>query len=134
MDAATREFVRRRALNRCEYCRTPQHATPLIPFHVEHIIATQHLLDDSPDNLCLACDRCNAYKGPNLSSLDNETSQIVQLFHPRRQNWSEHFRFEGPRIIGTTPTGRATVRLLQMNTSRRIELREHLIDGGEEFP
>jgi hypothetical protein len=85
MDAATRDFVRRRAANRCEYCRMPQHATPLIPFHVEHIIATQHRPDHSTDNLCLACDRCNAYKGPNLASLDNETGQIVPLFHPRRQ-------------------------------------------------
>ena len=111
----------------------PQHATPSIPYHVEHIFATQHIVDDSPDNLCLACDRCNAYKGPNLSSIDPETGQVVQLFHPRRDNWSEHFRFEGVRIVGLTPSGRATARLFQMNALRRLQLRQILVDQGEEL-
>jgi 5-methylcytosine-specific restriction endonuclease McrA len=80
MDAALREMVRRRARGRCEYCGIPQKASPLIPFHVEHIVAKQHEVIDHPDNLALACDRCNAYKGPNLSSVDPETGRIVLLF------------------------------------------------------
>jgi hypothetical protein len=132
MDAATREFVRGRAGDQCEYCRIPQEATPLIPFHVEHIFATQHRVDDSLDNLCLACDRCNAYKGPNLSSIDHETGEIVPLFHPRRDVWTDHFRFDGMRILGLTPTGRATVRLLQMNSLRRVQLREDLLATNED--
>lgn len=41
---------------------------PLLSFHVEHVIAKQHLNDatDDPANLALACNRCNAYKGTNL--------------------------------------------------------------------
>jgi len=50
MDAKTREFVRRRALLRCEYCRFPDHALEL-PFHVEQIIAVVHWPDDDPANL-----------------------------------------------------------------------------------
>jgi hypothetical protein len=111
----------------------PQESTPAIPFHIEHIIATQHVSNDSLENLCLACDRCNAYKGPNLSSVDPESGEIVQLYHPRRDTWTAHFRFEGPRIVGLTSTGRATVRLLQMNAPRRLELRAGLI-GGQEAP
>jgi 5-methylcytosine-specific restriction endonuclease McrA len=45
----------------------PQEATPLIPFHVEHIVSRQHGGSDDPNGLALACDRCNAYKGPNLT-------------------------------------------------------------------
>ncbi len=53
MVAATRDFVRRRAADRCEYCHLPQEATPFIPFHVEHIIAKQHVdvAQDDPSGL-----------------------------------------------------------------------------------
>lgn len=102
----------------------PQEATPLIPFHVEHIISRQHGGSDNPDGLALACDRCNAYKGPNLTSIDPETSTVVALFSPREDVWSEHFAVRGAHILGLTPTGRATGRLLNMNAPRRVELRE----------
>jgi hypothetical protein len=53
------------------------------------------------------------------------------LFHPRRQVWTEHFQYDDGRIVGATPTGRATSRLLGMNTSSRIELRRRLTELGE---
>ena len=130
MNAATRQFVRRRAGNRCEYCRVPQEATPFIPFHVEHIRARQHTGDDHPHNLALACDRCNAFKGPNLVSVDPETGEMAPLFNPRRDDWSQHFCVEGGELVGLTPMGRATVQLLNMNAARRVQLREEWL--GEE--
>jgi len=36
IDAAVRDLVRRRAGDRCEYCRLPQHADEA-KFHIEHI-------------------------------------------------------------------------------------------------
>ena len=59
----------------------PQEATPFIPFHVEHIIAKQHLeeVDDDLTGLAYACDRCNAFKGPNLSSIDPDTGDKVDF-------------------------------------------------------
>ena len=95
MDARTREFVRRRAGNACEYCRIAQESTPLIPFHIEHIVPKQHGGTDDPEHLALACDRCNAYKGPNLTSVDPDTGAVVALFHPRHDLWSEHFVLKG---------------------------------------
>ena len=124
MDAATRTIVRERAERRCEYCRLPEAATPLVPFHVEHVIAQQHTNDDSLDNLALACDRCNAFKGSNLSSVDSVTKAIVQLFHPRHDDWDEHFEFDDGLVVGLTAKGRATARLLCMNAPRRIQLRQ----------
>jgi hypothetical protein len=44
--------------------------------------------------------------------------------------WSRHFRWDGPILIGRTPTGRATVELLQINREERITLRQDLIDEG----
>ncbi|HEX3599478.1 MAG TPA: HNH endonuclease [Lacipirellulaceae bacterium] len=129
MDAELREFARSRAGNRCEYCRLPQ-AAQLMPFHVEHIIAKQHGGSETPDNLAWSCDRCNAYKGPNLASVDPVTGDIIVLFHPRRDIWRDHFFVRDARIEGMSPSGRATVRLLQMNARRRIEVRRELIDEG----
>jgi hypothetical protein len=67
-----------RAGNACEYCRMPQEATPLIAFHVEHIVSRQHGGSDDPVGLALACDRCNAYKGPNSTAIDLETEAVTR--------------------------------------------------------
>ena len=56
MDATARTVVRERTEWRCEYCGIPEAATPFVPFHVEHVIAQLHLIDDSLQNLALACD------------------------------------------------------------------------------
>lgn len=131
MDERTRGFVRQRAGDMCEYCGIPQEATPLIPFHIEHITPKQHGGTDDPKRLALACDRCNAYKGPNLTSIDPDTGEIVPLFNPRQDTWNHHFILRGGRIIGLTPTGRATLRLLNMNASRRVELRQEWLREGD---
>jgi hypothetical protein len=123
MDATLREMIRQRAVHQCEYCQIHEALVPLVPFHIEHIIAKQHGGDDHEDNLALACDRCNAYKGPNLSSIDPETNKLVPLFHPRQDQWNKHFRIRDGQIIGQTPTGRATARLLNMNAVHRVQLR-----------
>jgi hypothetical protein len=128
MNAFTRELVRNRAGHRCEYCRLPQDAIPFATFHVEHVIASQHGGSDDPHNLALACDRCNAFKGPNLTAIDPDSHAVVRLFNPRTDSWPDHFRQSqlGFQIIGQTPIGRATVRLLNMNAPRRVQLRESL--------
>jgi 5-methylcytosine-specific restriction endonuclease McrA len=130
MNRTVRALVRRRAANRCEYCRLPQRVLDA-RLQVEHIVAKQHRLDDDPSNLALACDRCNQFKGTNLSSIDPESGLVVPLFHPRHDVWAVHFAFSGPVIVGLTPTGRATVTLLRMNESPRIELRMLLLECGE---
>ncbi len=130
MDAALRDEVRRRANNRCEYCRLNQLHAPLV-FQIEHIIAKQHGGGDDRLNLALACDRCNLHKGTNLTSIDPETQQIVSLYNPRSQVWAEHFSVDDAFIIGLTPIGRATVRVLNMNATRRVRLRAALLQRGE---
>jgi hypothetical protein len=57
----------------------PQEATPLIPFHVEHSVSRQHGGTDDPGGFALACDRCNAYKGPNLTSIDPDTGYRLAI-------------------------------------------------------
>jgi hypothetical protein len=130
MDGATRNLVRRRADNRCEYCRLRQEHSHLA-HHVEHVVARQHGGPDDLDNLALACHRCNLCKGPNLTGFDRGSGRIVALFHPRRDRWTEHSAWRGPRIEGLTATGRATVLVLAMNDARRVELRAEILGRGE---
>ena len=131
MDAATRDFVRRRAAGRCEHRLLRQEHCDLT-HHVEHIVAKQHGGSDDVGNLALACHRCNLRKGPNLTAIDPVTREVVPLFHPRSNDWAEHFIVESERIIGITAVGRATVQLLAMNDARRLELRAQILDSGEQ--
>ena len=129
-EAELRRFVRSRAAGFCEYCKLPD-SFQFLPFHVEHVIARQHGGPSDEVNLAWACGRCNAYKGPNLSSIDPITGDVVTLFRPRHDIWNEHFDLVHGRVMGRTSRGRATVRLLQMNSRRRIELRRE-IDATDE--
>ena len=131
MDAATRRFVRQRAQDRCEYCRLPQAAQPFVTFHIEHVRARVHGGSDDPENLCVACERCNAFKGTNLSGVDPKTGDLERLFDPRHQAWHEHFELRAALIVGLTATGRTTVSVLMVNEGRRVQLRAALIARGE---
>lgn len=126
---ALRESVRKRAGDRCEYCRLPQ-AYCALAHHVEHIVARQHLTADNLDNLALACHFCNRKKGPNLAGIDPVTGEITVLFHPRRDHWHDHFQWNGPLIEGRSPVGRATAHVLALNDSKRMRLRLQLLEEG----
>ena len=84
----------------------------------------------SADNLALACLLCNSYKGPNLAGIDWDKQQIALLFHPRRQRWRRHFRYDGPILEGRTAAGRATVATLRINLPHRVAQREILPNQG----
>ena len=136
MTPSVRALVRERARERCEYCRLPQSRLPVTTFHVEHVVALQHGGTDDPDNLALACDRCNAFKGPNLTAIDPDTSAVVRLFNPRLQAWRDHFRQVGFEVVGLTEVGRATVRLCNIipldacSYDRKLDCASMTIDGS----
>ena len=130
MDAALRNLIRERADCRCEYCCIHQDVDAFFAFPIDHIIARQHGGQTHADNLCLSCYRCNSHKGPNIASIDSETEEMVRLFHPRKDDWGEHFEWHGALLVGRTPIGRATVKLLSINHPDYVLLRESLIDEG----
>ena len=110
--------VRQRAESRCEYCNLPASIYPL-PFHVDHIIARKHGGDTTIDNLALACLHCNRHKGPNIAGRDVATGDLVRLFHPRQDRWSDHFAWSGAELVGRTPIGRITIHVLDVRPSRK---------------
>ena len=99
MDEALRNLIRNRANFCCEYCSLPEEANPYLTFHIEHVIARRHVVNDSPDNLALACDH---------SSIDPETMTIVYCRTPKL------------RTVGSSPIrpGRPSVSRLRQCPDR----------------
>ncbi len=129
ISAALRRLVIERARERCEYCRTPEQ-TGFTSHEIDHIIAQKHGGLTESDNLALSCALCNKYKGSDIASLDPETEQLTFLYHPRRDSWADHFQLHNARFVSSTPVGRVTIRLLQLNHPGRIVERELLIAAG----
>lgn len=122
---ATRRQVEDRANHRCEYCLLPADLS-FYSHEVDHVIALKHNGITNADNLAYACWRCNRYKGTDLGSFDPKTGEFSFLFHPRTQQWPEHFRWQDAQINGITPEGRTTVQLLKLNSNERITERQRL--------
>lgn len=108
--------LRHDAKNRCGYCQNPQELMPY-KLEIEHLNPIANGGETIEENLWLACRECNAHKATKTEAIDNLTNKTVKLFNPRTQIWKEHFEFseDFSKIIGKTPTGRATVEALQMN-------------------
>jgi hypothetical protein len=99
-----------------------------LPFHVDHIIARQHGGRTSIGNLALACLHCNRHQGPNIAGNDPTSNEIIRLFHPRSDVWSEHFEWVGATLEGRTAIGRATVGVLAINDPDFLAVRAALIE------
>lgn len=126
---ALRRLVSERSHDCCEYCLIPESST-FAPHWIDHVIAEKHGGRTVAENLANSCSQCNQRKGSDLSSIDPESGQIVPLFNPRKERWSVHFKLEGGSILPLTATGRATTKLLHLNSPDRIEERLELVAVG----
>lgn len=128
---ATRQRVRQRAGNRCEYCLSHQDYVMGI-LQVDHVIPRAKGGADIEDNLCLACELCNQYKWTKTEGIDPQSGETVALFHPRQQKWHEHFTWseDGTEIIGLTVCGRATVVAIRLNNSIAVTVRRNWVRAG----
>jgi len=88
----------------CEYYRSRRDYSP-DPFSVEHIHPRARGGVDTPENLALSCHGCNGHKHAKTEALDPVIREHVPLFHPRQQQWREHFESgdDFTLIIGLTP-------------------------------
>ena len=115
--------VQERATERCEYCKMHQ-SLQGATFHIEHILPRARGGRSELDNLALACPSCNLHKSDRVEVPAPDADELVPLFNPRVHNWDEHFRWDGYRIVGQTPIGRATLVALFLNHTRRIKIRQ----------
>jgi hypothetical protein len=92
----------------------------------------KHGGSDGADNLAWSCPGCNNGKADRIAAPDPVTGEAVRLFDPRHQAWGDHFRWsvEGDRIIGLTPTGRATVVALNLNRPVLVQARRAWVRVG----
>jgi hypothetical protein len=129
------EVVRRvwaSAGNRCGYCLAPQHLV-LVPLEIEHLLPLAGGGTNDESNLWLACPICNGHKSSKTTGTDPVTKLAHPLFHPRIQSWHEHFAWseDGLRIVGLTPTGRATVVALHLDSDPiALEVRSYWVAAG----
>jgi hypothetical protein len=133
--AELKQAVIERAQGRCEYCQCrADHATET--FAVEHIVPLSRGGKTELSNLALACSGCNGHKYNRIAGRDPFNNEVATLFHPRRERWQEHFGWneDYTRVIGLTPTGRATVATLQMNRPAVVNIREVLYSAGKHPP
>src|ERR1700752_487444 len=97
--AELRRAVTQRALGRCEYCGLSQEGQEAT-FHIDHIIPLTADGQTTTDNLALACVSCSLRKAARQTVVDRQTGEEVPLYNPRREQWSDHFRWDGVRVIG----------------------------------
>jgi hypothetical protein len=111
--------IRQLVRHRCEYCHADER-WQFVRFTIDHVLPRSSGGDDQPDNLALACRNCNERRSNRNVGWDTESGGMVLLFNPRHDSWSQHFAWspDGIRIVGQTPTGRATVVVLDLNDDR----------------
>jgi hypothetical protein len=128
---AIQRAVIQRAKGHCEYCLLPVAFSPN-PFNFEHIIPLIKNGLTVLFNLAFSCGGCNAHKNDKIQALDPLTRQLVSLFNPRTDNWADHFEWseDDLYVIGITPVGRATAKLLQVNREGNVNLRKLLKMAG----
>jgi hypothetical protein len=100
---------------------------------VEDIIPRAHGGTDDETNLWPGCPLCNRFNADRTVEPDPETGIVFSLFSSRVPRWSEHFHWssDGLRIVGLTPTGRATVAALHLaDDPDALIVRAHWIMAG----
>ena len=131
VSAELRRLVTARADGLCEYCLVHESDT-FVGCTIDHVISEKHGGLTIAENLALACAFCNRRKGTDLGSV-TQNGELVRLFNPRADRWTDHFVIEGVRIVGRTDIGHATARLLGVNDADRLLEREALLAVGR-FP
>ena len=135
VSASQKRAVRARARGCCEYCDSQEAFSPQ-PFAVEHILPRSKKGRTHLENLAWACQGCNGHKHTKTEGIDPVNQDLVPLYNPRRQRWHDHFAWspDFTRIVGLTPTGRATVATLSLNRASVVNLRRVLRAMGEHPP
>ena len=127
---ALRKQIQDRANDCCEYCRKPNKISTY-SYHIDHIIPLKHQGTSDSDNLAWSCFDCNVSKGRDIASYDDNATDLIPLFNPRKQLWEDHFNIRDTgQIIPLSAIGRVTVRVLDINAIDRVNTRNRLMQLG----
>ena len=123
--------IAQRANHCCEYCKAPE-VVFNFPFEVEHIIPLSRQGSNDEANLALACRSCNLRKSNRICGVPSGSNAEVRFFHPRDDEWGEHFQIstDSGEIMGKTPIGEVTLESLEMNSPAQVAARQLWIRLG----
>jgi hypothetical protein len=125
-----RQFVQKRAKNRCEYCRVSV-LNAYFSFHIDHIVSLKHGGLTIVDNLAFACALCNLNKGSDVATFLGVTQIPTRFFNPRTDAWDDHFEsLQTGELIAKTDIGEATMKILKLNQVDAIIERQEMIRFG----
>ncbi len=127
-----RAEIAQRAGWRYEYCHIHWEDSGF-PHEIDHIISRKRGGPTLSNNLAFACVICNRYKGSDVASIEPETGEIIRLFNPWSDRWTDHFRIGGPLIEPITKVGSTTARLLRFNAPERV-LERRLLQSLDRYP
>jgi hypothetical protein len=124
-----RQQIAKNANFKCEYCLTPEFFLATT-FHIDHIRSIKHGGKTLLQNLAYACPHCNQNKGSDIASYTDE-DELVRLFNPRKDVWSEHFEVIKSGILSPLSSiGEVTINTLSFNQLERVIFRKSLIEIG----
>ncbi|MEM9946864.1 MAG: HNH endonuclease [Cyanobacteria bacterium P01_D01_bin.36] len=131
VSAELKAQIRQQARNRYGYCLSLQQYV-LGTLEIEYIIPKSAGGSSREDNLWMACRPCNSHKADRTHGIDPLSEETVALYHPRKQTWNDHFAWsnDGTHIVGTTPCGRVTVEILQLNNPFSVAVRRSWVSVG----
>ncbi len=129
--AKEKRIISARAGQLCEYCRSRADFAHQ-SFSIEHIIPVSQDGPTELENLALACPGCNGFKSDKTTATDPTNGKNVLLYHPRQQNWNDHFEWSDDclNIMGRIPTGRATIATLRLNRPGLVNIRLAMLALG----
>ena len=121
ISSTLRAQVVERAQERCEYCGLHS-VLYYLPFHIDHAIPLKQGGPTSLENLAFACPMCNQYKGSTIATyLTSEFNELIPLYNPRWEPWSNHFVLQSDGIIKPlTAIGQGITRILLLNDENRV--------------
>jgi HNH endonuclease len=130
-----RNLIKQRADNCCEYCKS-QAKFSADSFSIEHIIPRSKGGTSDLENLAVACQGCNNFKYSHIQAIDPITGELTQIYHPRQQDWQDHFTWSRDltQMLGLTPIGRATIERLRLNREGVVNLRQALASIDQHPP
>lgn len=122
-----RRAVAKRAKGYCEYCLMPSDYSPS-SFEIDHIQPESKDGKTSKENLALACRECNGHKFNKTEHINPVSKEPCRLYHPRLDDWYQHFEWDDDEIIiiGKTAVGKTTLDLLKLNRESNINQRSLL--------
>lgn len=112
----------------CEYCKSRDDFSTSF-FEFDHIIAIAKGGTNEFNNIARSCGFCNGLKHDKIAGIDPITQKEYPLFNPRKNIWTDHFKWSDDftKMIALTPIARVTIQTLQLNRPTLINIRKALL-------